>query len=135
MVSELAVLYLFIFFFRSWVKLKLQKITGIHFFSSEDNLGFALVTQPMKGDNYATWSSSTIMALIAGELKSLHSWKKKKKKTRWKRSETSIWIWCNNMLLSLILILVSKKIAATVFFSETGEEIWINLSDCFKVTG
>lgn len=58
----------------------MQKITGIHFFSSEDNLGFALVTQPMKGDNYATWSSSTIMALIAGELKSLHSWKKKKKK-------------------------------------------------------
>ena len=43
----------------------------------------------------------------------------------------SSWIRNNNIVISWILNSISKDISASIIFSESAFEIWLDLKDCF----
>ena len=101
-----------------------------YFLHHSDNPGLTLVSQPLTGDNYASWSRSMIIALsiknkfgfidgsitkLAGnDLAILHSW-----------------IY-NNIVISWILNSISKDISASIISVESATKIWNDLKDHFQ---
>ena len=75
-----------------------------------DSLGALLVSQPLTGENYNSWSQSMFMALSAknkvGFIDGTTS-----KPTDLTDPLHSSWIRCNNMVISWILSTLSKEIA------------------------
>lgn len=94
-----------------------------------DNLGVSLVSQVLTGENCHTWSRSMIMALGAkNKLRFVEGTIKKPTK---ENPEYSLWVLCNNMLLSLILNSLSKTIASSFIFIELVEDMWNELKERF----
>jgi hypothetical protein len=95
-----------------------------------DSPGSVLVSLPLDGDNYHTWSRSMIMALTAkNKLGFMDGSIIKPVATA---STYLPWIRCNTMMLSWILNSVSKDIAASVIYLNTAEEIWLDLKERFS---
>lgn len=96
-----------------------------------DSPGSVLVSQVLTGDNYNTWSRSVMMALIA------------KNKIRFIDGSLSspppssevmyhAWTRSNNMVLSWLLNSISKDIAASVLYTNTAEEMWLDFKERFS---
>ncbi|KAA8518376.1 hypothetical protein F0562_015741 [Nyssa sinensis] len=102
-----------------------------YFLHHGDSPGAVLVSQPLTGDNYSTWSRSMSMALSAknklgfidGSI-SRPSQQTDKLFDAWSR--------CNNMVLSWILNSVSKDLAASIIFIDTAAAVWKDLKERFS---
>ncbi len=95
-----------------------------------DSPGSVLVSLPLDGDNYHTWSRSMIMALTAkNKLGFVDGSITKPAPTA---STYLPWIRCNTMVLSWIINSVSKDIAASVIYLNTAKEIWFDLKERFS---
>jgi hypothetical protein len=101
------------------------------FLSNGDSPGALLVSQPLIGDNYNTWSTSMIVSLtpknklafIDGSLpKPSHS----------DDPTFHAWTRCNNMIVAWILNSISKEIASSVIYITTCAEMWQDLKDRFS---
>ncbi|XXG72046.1 hypothetical protein AAC387_Pa07g1228 [Persea americana] len=111
---------------------KIDDPTSPYYLHHPDNPGTVLVSQPLTGDNYPTWSRTMVMALTARNnadfIDGFHSI----------IDETDPlypqWIRCNNMVLSWILISLSKEIAASVIYVDSAVEAWNDLKERFAQT-
>jgi hypothetical protein len=99
------------------------------FLHNGDSPGAILVSQPLIGENYNTWSRSMTMALRAkNKLKFVDG-------TLIKPSDpdgAEAWTRCNDMILSWILNSLSKEIAASVIYINTCSEMWMDLKERFS---
>jgi transposase InsO family protein len=104
--------------------------TNQFFLHHGDSPGIILVSQPLSGDNYHTWSRSMIMALTA------------KNKVGFINGTISapddqslpsfnLWTRCNTMVISWLLNSVSKEIASSVIYANTAQEMWEDLKERF----
>ena len=86
-----------------------------YFLHHSDGPGLVLVSQPLTGDNYASWNQAMIIALsIKNNLGFIDG-----SITKPEGSDTNLlssWIRNNNEVISWILSLVSKEISASVIF-------------------
>jgi hypothetical protein len=96
-----------------------------------DSTRSILVSLPLDGENYQTWSRSMIMAITAknklgfldGSLSKLLDDS---------GSESCAWVRCNTMVRSWILNSVSKEIASSVIYIENTADVWVDLKEWFS---
>jgi len=101
------------------------------YLNNGDHPGSILVSQPLIGSNYNTWSRSMIVSLIA---------KNKMGFIDGSISKPSpdddvlfhAWTRCNNMIIAWILNSISKEIASSVIYINTCAEMWQDLKDRFS---
>ncbi|XP_022152756.1 uncharacterized protein LOC111020399 [Momordica charantia] len=106
----------------------IEQYTNPYFLHHSDNTSLVLVSDPLTNENYTSWSRSMLIALTVknkvgfvdgsivrptGDL--LHSW-----------------IICNNVVISWILNSLSKEISASILFSDSAREIWLDLKERFE---
>jgi hypothetical protein len=136
--SELGLISsLFIFFLRSIFFMEdpiiidmSESFINPYYLHHGDNPGSVLVSLPLDGDNYHTCSRSMIMVLTAkNKLGFVDGSIAKPAPTA---STYLPWILCNTMVLSWIINLVSKDIAASVIYLNTAKEIWFDLKERFS---
>ena len=100
-----------------------------YFLHSGDHPGLALVSHPLIGPNYNTWSRAMWMALnaknklgfvdrsipqlVADDLNA-HTWSR-----------------CNSMVISWLLNAVYNEIADSLLDLDTAQAVWIDLNDRF----
>jgi hypothetical protein len=110
--------------------LQRDESTNQFFLHHGDSPDIILVSQPLSGDNYHTWSRSIIMALTA------------KNKVGFINGTISapvdqslpsfnLWTRCNTMVISWLLNSVSKEIASSVIYANTAQEMWEDLKERF----
>jgi len=101
------------------------------YLNNGDHPGSILVSQPLIGSNYNTWSRSVIVSLIA---------KNKMGFIDGSISKPSpddevlfhAWTCCNDMIVAWILNSISKEIASCVIYINTCAEMWQDLKDRFS---
>ena len=109
----------------------IDDLISLYFLHHSDSPGFTLVSQPLTGDNYASWSQAMTIAFfvknklgfIDGSLAKLAG------------NDLTLlnsWIRNNNIVISWILNSISKEISTNIIFSESAVEIWIDLKDRFQ---
>ncbi|KAF7153877.1 hypothetical protein RHSIM_Rhsim01G0079100 [Rhododendron simsii] len=97
-----------------------------------DQPGVMLVSLPLTGDNYTTWSRAIVMALSAKNKVGLIDGSiLKPAKTD---SLFNQWIRCNNMVTSWLFNSLSKDPAASVIYSESAQAMWKDLKERFSQT-
>jgi len=96
-----------------------------------ESLGTILVSQPLIGENYNTWSRSMIMALTAKNKLAFVNGSLLQPAVE-SGVEYQAWIRCNNMVLSWILNSASKEIAASVIYIDTCHGMWLDLKERFS---
>ncbi|XP_073304103.1 uncharacterized protein [Primulina huaijiensis] len=102
-----------------------------YFLHHYDNPGIMLVSQPLIGDNFASWSREMKIALsvknkfgfIDGSIP---------KPSESEPNLMNAWSHNNNIVISWLLNSVSKDISASIPFTESAAEIWNDLKDKFK---
>ena len=110
-----------------------EDLSGPFFFlHNGDHPGLILVSHPLHGPNYNTWSRAMLMALTA------------KNKTSFINSSIpqpaidyllyGAWNRCNNMVDSWILNSVAWEIADSLLYISTTTEIWNDLRERFHQT-
>ena len=101
------------------------------FLHHSDSPGLVLVSQLLNGDNYASWSRAMLIALsVKNKLGFIDG--SITKPTDANASLLHSWTRNNNMVISWILNSVSKEISASIIFSETASDIWLDLKDRFQ---
>jgi hypothetical protein len=81
-----------------------------------------LVSLPLDGENYQTWSRSMVMSITAkNKLGFLDG--SLNKPLDDSGFESRAWVRCNTMVLSWILISVSKEIASNVIYIENAADV------------
>jgi hypothetical protein len=94
-----------------------------------DSPGSILVSLPLDGENYQTWSRPMVitaknkLGFLDGSLT---------KPLVDSGSESRAWVRCNTMVLSWILNSVSKEIASSVIYIENAADVWIDLKERFS---
>ena len=102
-----------------------------YFLHHSDNPGLVLVSQPLTEENYASWSRAMLIALsVKNKLGFIDGSIPKPGDTELIRLNS--WIRNNNIVISWILNSVSKEISASVIYSESAYEIWLDLKDRFQ---
>lgn len=101
-----------------------------YFLSTEDNLGITLVSQPLYGDNYPTWSRSMLMALNAKNKVGFVTGAIAKPSTS--DPNFACWTRCNDMVISWILNSISKELASNIIYIESAQDIWSDLKERFS---
>ncbi|KAA8537887.1 hypothetical protein F0562_027533 [Nyssa sinensis] len=102
-----------------------------YFLHHGDSPGAVLVSQPLTGDNYSTWSRSMSMALSAkNKLGFIDGSISRPSQQTDKLFDT--WSRCNNMVLSWILNSVSKDLATSIIFIDTAAAVWKDLKERFS---
>ena len=102
-----------------------------YFLHHSDSPGLVLVSQQLTGENYASWSRAMLIALSV------------KNKTGFVDGSIlrpdgtdlgllNAWIRNNNIVISWILNSVSKDISASILFSDSAFDIWLDLRDRFQ---
>jgi Trp operon repressor len=95
-----------------------------------DSLSSILVSQPLTGENYNSWSRSMLMALNAKNKLCLLDGSLPKP------SDSSTifknWTRCNDMVLSWIINSVSKDIAESIIYIDNAESMWKDLKERFS---
>jgi hypothetical protein len=101
------------------------------FLHNGDSPGAVLVSQPLTGENYNTWSRSMTLSLNAkNKLGFINgSLPKPSDETG---AQYQAWIRCNDMIISWILNSISKEIASSVIYITTCEEMWLDLKERFS---
>ena len=101
------------------------------FLHHSDNPGLILVSQPLTGDNYNSWSRAMLIALsVKNKLGFIDGSIPKPDSSNLPLLNS--WIRNNNVVISWILNSVSKEISASIIFSESASEIWLDLQDRFQ---
>jgi len=91
---------------------------------------FFLVTPPLDGSKYLTWSRSMIRAFGAkNKLKFIDGSMEIPDKDDLNRSA---WERCNHLIQSWIINSVSPQIAQTLVFHENAIDAWLNLKEPFS---
>ncbi|KAL5553104.1 hypothetical protein UlMin_040505 [Ulmus minor] len=100
-----------------------------YYLSNEDHPGLALVSQPLIGNNYNSWSRAMTMSLIA---------KNKLSFVDGSLSRPTVddecynsWFRCNSMVMSWLLHAISREIADSVMYIDNAEAMWTDLHDRF----
>ena len=92
--------------------------------------GMILISQPLLGENYHTWSRSMMMALTVKNKVGFIN-----ETISTPNDETlpsfNLWTRCNMMVISQILNLVSKDIASSVICTNTSQEMQEDLKERF----
>ncbi|XP_073275485.1 uncharacterized protein [Primulina huaijiensis] len=110
-------------------RVAVEDSSSLFYLQNGDHPGLVLVSHPLSGNNYNTWSRAMIMALTA------------KNKSSFVDGTSvcpsvedllySAWIRCNSMVISWILNSVSREIADSLMYIATAREVWIDLRDRF----
>ena len=104
--------------------------TSNYYLHHGDSPGAILVSQPLLGDNYHTWSRSMMMALTAkskvGFVNGMIMQPEDESLPMYKA-----WVRCNTMVISWLLNSLSKEIASSVIYANTAQEIWEDLKERF----
>ncbi|KAI3443703.1 hypothetical protein Pfo_000368 [Paulownia fortunei] len=102
----------------------------LHYF---DQPRLVLITQPLNGENYSTWSRAMLMAL---NIKNKESFVNGTVKQPPKTSITELQQWrrCNNLLKAWLFNSISQDIGASIICNESAHEIWFDLKDHFSHT-
>ena len=96
------------------------------FLHHSDNPGLILVSRPLTGDNYNSWSRAMLIALsVKNKLGFIDGSIPKPDSSNLPLLNS--WIRNNNVVISWILNSVSKEISASIIFSESASEIWLDL--------
>ncbi|KAF8380696.1 hypothetical protein HHK36_028186 [Tetracentron sinense] len=99
------------------------------FLHNGDSLGAVLVSQPLIGKNYNTWSRSMSMALRAkNKLKFVDGTLTKPTNP----DGAEAWNHCNNMILSWILNSLSNETTKSVIYINTCLKMWTDLKERFS---
>uniref|UniRef100_A0A2N9GG27 Retrotransposon Copia-like N-terminal domain-containing protein n=1 Tax=Fagus sylvatica TaxID=28930 RepID=A0A2N9GG27_FAGSY len=104
--------------------------TNNYYLHHRDNPGAIFVSQPLLGDNYHTWLRSMVMALTAknkvGFMNGVIMQPQDESLPMY-----NAWVRCNTMVISWLLNSLSKKIASSVIYANTAQEIWEDLKERF----
>lgn len=99
---------------------------GPYYLHHSDSLGLLLVSQPLMGENYASWSRAMLIALsVKNKLDFING-----TISRPPGDDLLLlnaWIQNNNVVISWLLNSVSKDISVSAIFSESAREIWLDL--------
>lgn len=101
-----------------------------YFLHHSDIPGLVLISQPLTGDNYATWSRAMLITLsVKNKLGFIDGFI-----SRPQGSEDLLnhWIHNNNIVISWILKSASKEISGIIIYSESAHDIWINLKKSYQ---
>ncbi|XP_073282613.1 uncharacterized protein [Primulina huaijiensis] len=102
-----------------------------YFLHHSDNPGLVLVSQPLTGDNFTSWSRVMRIALsVKNKLGFIDGSISKPADSE--ISLLSAWVRNNNIVISWLLNSVSKDILASILFAESAEDIWNDLKDRFQ---
>ncbi|XP_022851410.1 uncharacterized protein LOC111373157 [Olea europaea var. sylvestris] len=94
------------------------------------NPGLILVSQPLTGDNYASWSRSMKIALsVKNKLGFING---SISRPAGNDDLLKSWMRNNNIVISWILNSVSKEISASIIYAESGQEIWNDLKERYQ---
>ncbi|XP_073153923.1 uncharacterized protein [Henckelia pumila] len=98
-----------------------------------DQPGLTLVTKPLNGENYSSWSRAMLMAL---NIKNKEGFVNGSIKQPLETSITELQQWrrCNNLVKAWISNSISQDIGASVIYYEDAHEIWSDLKDRFSRT-
>ena len=102
------------------------------FLHQADGPGMVLVSQPLTGDNYNSWSRAMLVALsvknklgfVDGSIEQPDEAEAPQRFAAWKRN--------NNVVISWIYNSVSKELVPSIMFSSSAREIWNDLRDRFQ---
>ncbi|KAK4478963.1 hypothetical protein RD792_014470 [Penstemon davidsonii] len=98
-----------------------------------DQPGLILVTQPLNGENYSTWSRAMLMALnIKNKEGFVNGTIKEPPETS--TIELQQWWRCNNLVKAWLFNSISQDIGASIIYNESAHEIWSDLKDRFSRT-
>ncbi|XP_022880725.1 uncharacterized protein LOC111397993 [Olea europaea var. sylvestris] len=101
-----------------------------YYLHHSDSPCLILVSQPLTGENYTSWSSAMTIALsVKNKLGFIDE--------SISRPEGNVdllnsWIRNNNIVISWILNYVSKDISASIIYYESAHEIWTDLKERFQ---
>ena len=102
-----------------------------YFLHHLDGPGLVLISQPLTGENYASWSRSMVIPLsVKNKLGFIDGSVKKLEETDF----NLLGCWCrnNNMVIAWLLNSVSKDISASILYSEAASETWSDLRERFQ---
>ncbi|KAF7126391.1 hypothetical protein RHSIM_Rhsim11G0081200 [Rhododendron simsii] len=103
---------------------------NVYFLHPSDNPGTPLVSSPLTGDNYTSWSRAMIRALSAknksGFIDGTLPIPPKTDPTHdpWRR--------CDDMVSSWLMNALSKELAGSAIYADTAREHWVDLQDRFS---
>ncbi|KAL2228491.1 UNVERIFIED_CONTAM: hypothetical protein Sindi_1828800 [Sesamum indicum] len=99
-----------------------------------DNPGLSLVSRPLDGSNFLSWSRSIKIAL--GAKMKLNFINGEGAKPAEGSRELEQWIRADYMVTSWILNSISKEIVESFLYTNTSRELWLELESRFgEVTG
>jgi hypothetical protein len=101
------------------------------FLKNGDHPGALLVSQPLTGENYNTWSRSMIVSLTAKNKMAFIDGSLPKPSPE-DEAIYHAWTRCNNMIIAWILNLISKEIASSIIYIITCADMWQDLKDRFS---
>src|ERR1044072_3093098 len=103
---------------------------SVYYLHPSDHPGLILVSQPLQGDNYASWRRAMRLALDG------------KNKLAFVDGTIPVppvldpnfraWERNNSVVASWLLNSISKEITASVIYSTTAMEIWQDLQECYQ---
>ena len=109
----------------------IDDLASPYFMHHSDNPGLVLVSQPLTGENYTSWSRAMLIALsVKNKTCFVDGSLPKPEGTN--LDQLNSWIRSNNIVISWILNSVSKEISASVIYADTAHEIWMDLRDRFQ---
>ncbi|KAI3454794.1 hypothetical protein Pfo_011457 [Paulownia fortunei] len=97
---------------------------------SSDHPGASLVSKPLNGDNYATWSKSMGIALSAKNKTGFIDGSIKKSSTY--DEKFAGWKRCNDMMLSWIPNSIDPSLLDSVIYAKLVSDVWADLKDRFS---
>jgi hypothetical protein len=101
------------------------------YLSNGDHPRSVLVSQPLTGPNYNTWSRSMIVSLIAKNKMAFIDGSLPQPSPA-DEATFHAWTRCNNMIIAWILNSVSKEIVSSVIYITTCAGMWEDLKDRFS---
>ena len=99
------------------------------FLHNSDHPGMVLVTAPLTGSNYLTWSRSMKIVLIAKQKLGFVNGKYVQPDMNSKEYEA--WLRADSMVISWILNSISKDIVDAFLYTNTAKELWDELGERF----
>ena len=102
------------------------------FLHSSNHPGLVLVSQPLVGENYGSWSRALKLALSMKNKTGFVDGSLQAPDIAENPQQYQQWLCNNNMVISWILNSVSKEITPTIIGYLTPAEIWKDLKDRFQ---
>ncbi|XP_022142327.1 uncharacterized protein LOC111012468 [Momordica charantia] len=106
----------------------LENYSNPYYLHHSDNTSLVLVSDLLNENNYTSWSRSMIIALtvknkigfVDGSI------------SRPSGAQINSWKICNNVVIAWLLNSLSKEISASVLFSDSARDIWLDLQERYQ---